>query len=76
MTLAAEGGLTTHPISALLDCAETIGPALAVFGATGRVAASLYRLGYTAAVPRAPRLPIEELLSAEGRSEPAAAAHV
>jgi hypothetical protein len=70
--LAAEAGLTTHPISALLDCAETAGPARGVFGATGRVAAALYRMGYTAAVPRAPRLPSDELVSAEGRSEPAA----
>jgi hypothetical protein len=60
--LAAEAGLTTHPISALLDCAATAGPAVGVFGATGRVAAALYRMGYTAAVPRAPRLPSEELL--------------
>jgi hypothetical protein len=30
--LTATAGLTTHPLSALLDCAETAGPTAAVFG--------------------------------------------
>jgi hypothetical protein len=33
--LAATTGLTTHPLSALLDCAETAGPTSAVFGGPG-----------------------------------------
>ena len=33
--IAAGAGLTTHPVSALLDCAATVGPAVAVFGAAG-----------------------------------------
>jgi hypothetical protein len=60
--LAAAAGLTTHPVSALLDCADTAGAALAVFGAVGRVAGSLFRLGFTPPVARAPRLPLAELL--------------
>lgn len=63
--IAAKAGLTTHPVSALLDCAETIGPTAAAFGATknGSVApAAVFRLGKTKPVPRAPRLPADELL--------------
>lgn len=60
--IAAGAGLTTHPVSALLDCAGTVGPSLANFGAAGETPASLFRLGFTPSVPRAPRLPIDELL--------------
>ncbi|MDQ6907345.1 MAG: GNAT family N-acetyltransferase, partial [Chloroflexota bacterium] len=60
--IAAGAGLTTHPVSALLDCAETVGPAVAAFGATAATPAALFRLGFTPPVARAPRLPVEELL--------------
>ena len=60
--IAAGAGLTTHPVSALLDCAATLGPAVAAFGATDGMPAALFRLGYTLPVPRAPRLPIDELM--------------
>ncbi len=60
--IAAGAGLTTHPVSALLDCAATVGPAVAAFGAGGEMPAALFRLGFTPPVPRAPRLPIGELL--------------
>lgn len=60
--IAAGAGLTTHPVSALLDCAETVGPAVAAFGATAATPAALFRLGFTPPVARAPRLPIVELL--------------
>lgn len=62
--LAARAGLTTHPVSALLDCAATAGPTVAVFGARGDTPAALFRLGATPPVARAPRLPPEELLLA------------
>jgi hypothetical protein len=60
--IAAGAGLTTHPVSALLDCAATVGSAVALFGATGEAPAALFRLGFTPPVPRAPRLPADELL--------------
>jgi hypothetical protein len=60
--IAAGAGLTTHPVSALLDCAATVGPAVAVFGAVGETPAALFRLGFTPPVHRAPRLPADELL--------------
>jgi hypothetical protein len=60
--IAAGAGLTTHPVSALLDCAATVGPATAVFGAAGELPAALFRLGFTPPVPRAPRLPANELM--------------
>lgn len=63
--IAAGAGLTTHPVSALLDCAATVAPSLAVFGATGEMPASLFRLGFTPPVSRAPRLPVAELLDTE-----------
>lgn len=62
--LAARDGLTTHPVSALLDCAATVGPAVAVFGAAGELPASLFRLGFCPPVARAPRLPTAELWAA------------
>ena len=61
--IAAGAGLTTHPVSALLDCAETVAPSLAAFGAAGELPASLFRLGFTSPVPRAPRLPANELVA-------------
>jgi hypothetical protein len=67
--LAAEAGLTTHPVSALLDCQATVAPTLAVFGRTGAFPTAVFRLGATPEVPRAPRLPVAELL--EGPPEPA-----
>lgn len=60
--MAAAAGLSTHPVSALLDCSTTVVPTLAVFGAEQETPASLFRLGPTPAVARAPRLPAEELL--------------
>jgi len=67
--IAAEADLTTHPFSALLDCAATARPAATVCGATGPTGESpvaLYRMGATPPVPRAPRLPMDELV---GRPE-------
>ena len=63
--LAAAAGLRTHPVSALLDCVGTVGPAAAAFGAGGGAPAALFRLGATGPVARAPRLQPEELLEAE-----------
>lgn len=60
--IAAGAGLTTHPVSALLDSAATVTPAVAVFGAMREAPASLFRLGFTPPVPRAPRLSADELL--------------
>ena len=60
--MAAAAGLSTHPVSALLDCSTTVTLTLAVFGAERETPASLFRLGATPAVARAPRLPAEELL--------------
>ncbi|MGI8858361.1 MAG: GNAT family N-acetyltransferase [Thermomicrobiales bacterium] len=60
--IAAGAGLTTHPVSALLDCAATIDPTVALFGATREPPAALFRLGFTPPVHRAPRLPADELL--------------
>ena len=60
--MAAAAGLSTHPVSALLDCSTTVAPTLAVFGAEHEAPAALFRLGATPAVARAPRLPAEELL--------------
>jgi hypothetical protein len=60
--IAAGAELTTHPVSALLDCAATVGPAVTAFGVTGETPAALFRLGFTPPVPRAPHLPLDELL--------------
>ncbi len=67
--IAAEADLTTHPFSALLDCAATARLAATVCGASGateETPVSLYRMGATPPVPRAPRLPMDELV---GRPE-------
>ena len=58
--------LTTHPISALLDCPATVNPTLTVFGAAGAKPLSIFRLGATPPVARSPRLPAEELLTKQG----------
>jgi hypothetical protein len=60
--LAADAGLVTHPLSALLDCSETAGPTAAAFGVALTPGAAVFRLGYAAPAPRAPRLPLDELL--------------
>jgi len=60
--LAARAGLTTHPMSALLDAPITVAPTLAVFGCPTEHPANIFRLGATPPVPRAPRLPPAELL--------------
>ena len=61
--LAADvAGLSTHPISALLDCADTVQPTLDVFNRRGAIPASIFRLGACPPVPRAPRLEPSELL--------------
>ncbi len=70
--IAAEADLTTHPFSALLDCAATAMPAATVCGATGatdETPVALYRMGATPPVPRAPRLPLVELLERAGRPQ-------
>jgi hypothetical protein len=67
--MAAAAGLSTHPVSALLDCSTTVAPTLAVFGAEQETPAALFRLGPTPAVARAPRLPAEELLKVSDEDE-------
>ena len=62
---ATAAGLTAHPISALLDCPHTVGPACAVFPAAAQHPAALFRLGATPPVARAPRLPLAALLAQE-----------
>jgi hypothetical protein len=62
--IADAAGLSTHPISALLDHAVTVQPALDVFGATGEIPAAIFRLGACSSLARAPRLPAAELLEA------------
>ena len=61
--------LSTHPVSALLDCSTTVTPTVAVFGAEQETPASLFRLGATPAVARAPRLPAEALLEVSSADE-------
>jgi hypothetical protein len=61
--LMADGaGLTTHPMSALLDCAATVAPTLSMYGATGKIPANIFRLGYCPPVARAPRLPTSDIV--------------
>lgn len=60
--MADEAGLSTHPMSALLDCAATVAPTLSVFGAAAKVPANIFRLGYCPPVARAPRLPVSEIV--------------
>lgn len=64
--LASGYGLTTHPISALLDCPDTQGAAIALCGASGELPACIFRLGATPSVERAPRLPWHELVGESG----------
>jgi len=59
---ADQAGLTTHPMSALLDCAATVAPTLSLYGASGNVPANIFRLGYCPPVARAPRLPVSEIV--------------
>jgi nitroreductase len=71
---AARAGLTTHPVSALLDCPATVAPTLAVVGCDPQDEhpanifrqdehpANIFRLGATPPVPLAPRLPAQELI--------------
>ena len=74
--IAAQHGLTTHPLSALLDCPATLGPTTAAFrllespsahggypGVRGRGhPAAVFRLGFAPPAARAPRLPLDELI--------------
>jgi hypothetical protein len=60
--MADAAGLTTHPISALIDCQSTVAPTLATFGARDALPMAIFRLGATKPVPRSHRLPTEELL--------------
>jgi hypothetical protein len=63
---AARAGLTTHPVSALLDCPATVAPTLAIVGCDPQDEhpANIFRLGATPPAPRAPRLPAHELIEA------------
>jgi hypothetical protein len=61
--LAATHDLTTHPLSALLDCAETAGLTVAAFAAHRARPAAIFRLGYSGPAARAPRLPLDEIMS-------------
>jgi hypothetical protein len=66
---ACQNGLTTHPVSALLDCQATILPTAKVLNASEQdLPIAIYRMGATKAVPRAPRLPLGELLLNYGDS--------
>jgi hypothetical protein len=58
--LAATHGLTTHPLSALLDCAATAAPTAAAFDLPGYPAA-VFRLGFAPPAARAPRRPLADL---------------
>jgi hypothetical protein len=74
--LAAAAGLTTHPLSALLDRPETSRPTAALFklpalragegGWGGEVStafpAAVFRLGYASPAARSPRLPLRDIL--------------
>ncbi|GAC1320838.1 MAG: nitroreductase family protein [Chloroflexota bacterium] len=62
--LAAEEHMSTHPVSALLDCPDTVAPTMDLFGAQGESPASVFRLGACPPVARSPRLPPNELLEA------------
>lgn len=62
--IAAGAGLTTHPISALLDCSFTVAPVTRLFGCADSAPVSIFRLGACPPVPRSPRLPLRELLEA------------
>lgn len=66
---ADQAGLTTHPVSALIDCQTTVAHTLAVFGARGAIPAAIFRLGETKPVARSYRLPREELLAESRASE-------
>lgn len=61
----AAAGLTTHPISALLDCPATVGSACAAFAARAAHPAALFRLGATPRVAQAPRLPLDAFIEQE-----------
>ena len=62
--LAATTGLTTHPLSALLDCAETAGPTIAAFGPPAEEhPAAVFRLGFAPPAARSPRLPLDEIVA-------------
>jgi hypothetical protein len=58
--LAATAGLTTHPLSALLDRPETAGQVSVLFGEEAFPAA-IFRLGYSSPAARSPRLPLDQL---------------
>ena len=70
-TYTAQHDLTTHPLSALLDCPATLGPTAAAF-ALGKLPsppneggghpAAVFRLGFAPPAARAPRLPLDELI--------------
>ena len=79
--LAAQHGLTTHPLSALLDCPSTLAPTTAAFhlhefpspahgGGVrgGGFPAAVFRLGFAPPAARAHRLPLDELISAPSES--------
>jgi hypothetical protein len=65
---ATRAGFSAHPISPLLDCPATVGPALRVFGAEAEVPASLFRLGACPPAARSPRLPVEEMVETDAGS--------
>ncbi|MBO0790091.1 MAG: hypothetical protein J2P36_03970 [Ktedonobacteraceae bacterium] len=66
--MADQAGLTTHPVSALIDSQSTVVPTLAVFGAQGAMPAAIFRLGVTQPVARSHRLPREELVLEASRA--------
>jgi hypothetical protein len=65
---ATRAGFSAHPISPLLDCPGTVGPALRVFGAEAEVPAALFRLGACPPAARSPRLPVEEMVETDAGS--------
>lgn len=66
--IATASGLSTHPVSALLDCAETAAQMPVLFATDGEALAAVFRLGATQPVARAPRLPADELLEPDGHA--------
>jgi nitroreductase len=64
--IATAAGLSTHPVSALLDCTTTVGRTVSIFNADGETPAAIFRLGATPPVAEAPRLPADELLEVGG----------
>jgi len=62
---ADQAGMSTHPISALIDCQQTVAPTLEAFGVHSVFPAAIFRLGATPPVARSYRLASPELIKGE-----------